>query len=312
MGNLKKFLTPQGAQALREFAAAMPAAVENIIQCTEKLTNVYRSTAEDLGAHSDSFAEMIGYIKKAQEAAAEAIEELPKGLEVTALKIDDYLAKKNILNTQGTNINGLTAGVATQKYRASHNNQQSNFMGSNITRTVEKDNDLRLRENAHDLLRTEQYSRSTWQNASIEKKEAMLSSLVGELNGILGTCVPENIEYFYEESSSRGAYVPSENKVHINKYFLEKTSSYQITQTLIHEMRHAYQYYAIKNPDKVKISQDTIDAWTENIKNYKSPEYGYTYEEYIAQPIEWDAKNFAKQLTDIMGINPTYSGSWDL
>lgn len=94
MSNLKKFLTPQGAQALRDFAAAMPVAIENISQSTDKLINVYRSTAEDLGAHSDSFGEMLDYIRKAQEKAAEAIEKLPKGLEVTASKIDAYLAKK--------------------------------------------------------------------------------------------------------------------------------------------------------------------------------------------------------------------------
>jgi len=94
MGNLKKFLTPQGAQALRDFAAAMPVSIENIRQSTDKLINVYRSTAEDLGADSDSFGEMLEYIKKAQESAAEAIEELPKGLEATATKIDIYLSKK--------------------------------------------------------------------------------------------------------------------------------------------------------------------------------------------------------------------------
>lgn len=93
MSNLKKFLTPEGAQALRDFAAAMPVAIDNISQSTERLLNVYRSTSDDLGRHSDAFAEMLEYIRKAQEKAAEAIEELPKGLENTALKIDAYLAK---------------------------------------------------------------------------------------------------------------------------------------------------------------------------------------------------------------------------
>ena len=105
MSNLKKFLTPQGAQALRDFAATMPAAVENIIQSTDKLINTYRSTSENLGTHSDSFSEMLDYIRKAQEKVAEAIEELPKGLETTASKIDVYLAKNSSVLKDGiTNI----------------------------------------------------------------------------------------------------------------------------------------------------------------------------------------------------------------
>ena len=108
MSKLKKFLTPQGAQALRDFATAMPTAVDNIIQSTEKLINVYRSTAEDLGIHSDSFGEMLDYIRKVQEKAAEAIEELPKGLDITASKIDAYLVKNTIALKDET-INGLNS-----------------------------------------------------------------------------------------------------------------------------------------------------------------------------------------------------------
>lgn len=93
MSNLKKYLTPEGAQALRDFAEAMPVAIENIRQSTEKLMQVYQTSAEDLGKHSVSFGNMLTYITKAQEKAAEAIEALPKGLENTASKIDAYLAK---------------------------------------------------------------------------------------------------------------------------------------------------------------------------------------------------------------------------
>lgn len=134
MIDLKKFLTPQGAQALRDFATAMPTAVEDIIQSTEKLINIYRSASEDLGAHSDSFGEMLDYIRKAQEKASEAIEVLPKGLEITASKIDAYLSKKPSAQSSATlsekllhkNDDVALGGlVATAPYKAKRNNSKN-------------------------------------------------------------------------------------------------------------------------------------------------------------------------------------------
>ena len=46
-----------------------------------------------------------------------------------------------------------------------------------------------------------------------------------------------------------------------------------------------------------------------NFNNYKSSGLGSTFEEYLSQSVEWDVKNFAKQYTDTMGINPEYGGS---
>jgi hypothetical protein len=81
-------------------------------------------------------------------------------------------------------------------------------------------------------------------------------------------------------------------------------------QTMIHEMRHAYQHRATENQRNAVVSQKTIDSWADNFANYKSMKNGYSFEEYLSQSVEWDAKNFAKQLTDIVGIQPMYAGSW--
>ncbi len=75
-------------------------------------------------------------------------------------------------------------------------------------------------------------------------------------------------------------------------------------------MRHAYQHYAVENPDKVTVSNETISAWKNNFANYVSPQTGCTFEEYVLQAVEWDAKNFAKQCEDVLGCNPKYAGSW--
>ena len=59
---------------------------------------------------------------------------------------------------------------------------------------------------------------------------------------------------------------------------------------------------------------DTINAWKENFSpgNYKSVSEGFSFAEYVSQPVEWDAKNFAMQYDDLRGngIVPVHTGSW--
>lgn len=94
MANLEKFLTPEGAEALRQFAQVMPFAIGNIADATEKMNKTYGSVMEGLGTHSEDFSEILDYVKSAQKKAAEALEYLPPELEKTASKIDAYVAKK--------------------------------------------------------------------------------------------------------------------------------------------------------------------------------------------------------------------------
>lgn len=191
-------------------------------------------------------------------------------------------------------------------YRNTGHKQKGNF----VTRTIERKMDETLREAAHKLLQKEQYSIETWRELSVMDRKAVLQSLLSDMNDLLGTSVSPEIEYFYEESGVRGGYVDARNKVRINEYFLSKESSYKITQTMIHEMRHAYQHHSIKQVGETLVSSETINAWEKNFDNYRSPSSGSAIEEYLSQAVEWDAKNFAKQHVDIIGVQPKYSGSW--
>ncbi len=182
--------------------------------------------------------------------------------------------------------------------------------GNFVTRQIEYKMDKMLQERAHGLLHMDKYKQSTWQGISVTERKGVLKNLLIDMNSVLGTNVSTDIDFFYEQSGSRGAYSSSSNSVRINEYILAKDSSYQLTQTIIHEMRHAYQHYSVTNEKSVLVSTQTIRAWEDNFNNYKSPSSGSTFEEYLSQPVEWDAKNFAKQYTDIMGTNPEYEGSW--
>lgn len=88
-------LNTESAIALREFAQAMPLAIENITESTEKVVQVYQSVAEDVGPHNQDFYNMLLLIKSAQEAAAEAVQKLPTMLNNTADKIDAYVMAKS-------------------------------------------------------------------------------------------------------------------------------------------------------------------------------------------------------------------------
>ena len=89
---MKLTLTHEGAQSLREFAGAIPIAIDNIVTETDTLLNVYNAVSERLGEHNQDFNDLLMHIKKAQQAASDAILELPPKMEATASKIDAYVA----------------------------------------------------------------------------------------------------------------------------------------------------------------------------------------------------------------------------
>lgn len=88
--DLKMMLSHEGANYLRDWAEAMPIAIQNIIISTEKVVSVYQSVSENVGPHRDAFYQMLLTIKKAQEDSVEVLSALPKELHKTADKIDAY------------------------------------------------------------------------------------------------------------------------------------------------------------------------------------------------------------------------------
>ena len=88
---IEMYMTWEGVAALREFADAMPLAIENIVESTEELVRVYQSVAESVGPHNQDFYNMLLLIKAAQEKSSEAIQALPPMLISTAEKMEVYL-----------------------------------------------------------------------------------------------------------------------------------------------------------------------------------------------------------------------------
>nr|WP_325214186.1 hypothetical protein [uncultured Oscillibacter sp.] len=181
-----------------------------------------------------------------------------------------------------------------------------------VTRQQEKEHDLYMQNEIFSLLNTPAYSKSTWSKASVDERKVILKNYLADLAKIYGVSVSSEINFYDGKNSTRGTYSHSKRLVSINENYLTRADSYQIMQTVIHEMRHAYQHSAVDDPDSYEVSAETIRQWKENFSNYRSTGDGKTtYEEYVSQPVEYDAKNFAKQYTDLSQAKPQYTGSWD-
>ena len=181
-----------------------------------------------------------------------------------------------------------------------------------VTREEEKAHDLFMQEQIFALLETSEFSKKTWNRASVAERKSILESFLVKIAAVFGVTVSTSVNFYDGPQSERGYYSHSDRGVSINEKYLSRSDSYQIMQTMIHEMRHAYQHAAVDDPSSYQVSAETIKAWADNFpaKNYKSTSKGNTYEEYVSQPIEWDAKNFAKQYSDITNAKPEYVGSW--
>ena len=93
MAGIVLSLNNKSALALREFAEAMPQAIQNIRDDTDRLFGVYRSVEDKVGVHADDFHNLLLAIEKVQEEAAQAVEVLPHMLIETAVKIEQYVGK---------------------------------------------------------------------------------------------------------------------------------------------------------------------------------------------------------------------------
>ena len=184
----------------------------------------------------------------------------------------------------------------------------------NKDKLAEALNDRYMSYTAQNMLNRPEYSEKTWKKATLEERKAMLQGLLNELNTLMGLNVTQ-YDFKPIEGSTRGYYDPDTNSVTVNLNLIDpannNASSYMAMRTMIHEMRHAYQYAAIEHPEQYYVSEETRRQWAENFKkgNYKNATQ-YGYKAYVEQPVEYDAKRFAGQYQDILGYTPTYKGTW--
>ncbi|TCS94854.1 hypothetical protein [Hazenella coriacea] len=92
-----------------------------------------------------------------------------------------------------------------------------------------------------------------------------------------------------------GYYNHKKKEIYVALNSLTDEQSYNIVETVIHEGRHAYQHYALENPE-IHPDHKELELWRKNTRHmggvYLSPMYDFMY---YYQAIERDANQYADQ-----------------
>lgn len=139
-----------------------------------------------------------------------------------------------------------------------------------------------------DIVRDPPYS-----DANIEQRAEYMKDFHDNFNELSG--YSGNLHFSDNmEPNNLGAFNPFTKRIDLNVDLLRDSDPEQLMETILHESRHAYQDYAINNPEKVSVDADTIMVWKNNFEHYICPEFDY--EAYFNQPVEADANDFAERM----------------
>ena len=95
--------------------------------------------------------------------------------------------------------------------------------------------------------------------------------------------------YNNDDDTDFGGYSPSENAIYINEHNMGDAK--ETADTIAHESRHCWQHEIADNSDNPQ-----AQAFKENFDDYIRPEDDYRG--YRNQPVEADAREYAKNITD--------------
>lgn len=164
----------------------------------------------------------------------------------------------------------------------------------------EKAADAAMKKKLWKVLQDEKYSEENWDNASIEERKKILQDYMDEVIKIYGLKdVKNEIKWdakatYSTASITWGYYTHWRHRVTLNEQALtdsiEGWDSYELLETVSHELRHAYQHEAVDHPSKYMVSKETIEIWKKNFRNYIGSDQGF--DKYRAQPVEVDARDF--------------------
>ena len=95
------------------------------------------------------------------------------------------------------------------------------------------------------------------------------------------------------DENHRGSYRYEDNQLVVNTLLLVSSDPHTVMRTILHEARHAFQYYAVSHPWRVVLDKGLLYEWESNISYYFRADEGFNVYKY--QPIEADADRFARR-----------------
>jgi hypothetical protein len=154
--------------------------------------------------------------------------------------------------------------------------------------------DCYMKEQIAALLAQSQYSEAAWNAADADGRKQMLNDFMNDVAEIYGVDINTTINFTNTPPSggtiNYGSYTNSKQRININEYIINnRSNSYDLMNTVVHELRHAYQHQAVEHPEKFIVTQETLDRWECNFDNYVSS--GDDFDLYREQGVEIDARD---------------------
>ena len=134
----------------------------------------------------------------------------------------------------------------------------------------------------------EPFVQSKWDNMSFKERAEAIDKLAVAVASNLELESKPNVKYYQSDDvDDYGGYSASENTIYINANNMENAT--ETADTIAHESRHCWQHEYVEKSDSQQANE-----FKENFGNYISPDFDY--DEYLAQPVEKDARNYAKNV----------------
>lgn len=132
------------------------------------------------------------------------------------------------------------------------------------------------------------------EDASYSERIALAEEMVQKLTEVYGLELEPCRLFVDSNETNCGGYEIKERRINLNiaaMFSEDEAQVYELLDTIVHELRHAVQWEAVRTADFWNMDGETRDRWRENFMNYVSP--GQDINGYIHQPVEEDARTFA-------------------
>lgn len=252
------------------------------------------------GRYSASIDSALQSLIQSVSKEAAQMDSLGNALKLIADKYRE--TEDDILMEQGAVFEGDNVNTETSK-----GDDDRGFWEKLWDRVNENEADLRMKKALWKVLQDDKYSEKNWDNATIDERKQLLQDYMYEVAKIYGL-QDVNLEIVWDDSLTyeedgvtMGAYAHGTHSVYINTNVLTDgvswCDSYDLFETIGHELRHAYQHEAIDHPDDFMVSPETIQEWKDNFDDYIDSDDDY--QKYRDQPVERDARDFQISRNDI-------------
>ena len=156
--------------------------------------------------------------------------------------------------------------------------------------------ELQMEEAIGSLQQVEGLQPEVWGQLDETERLQVLQDVENRMAAIQGR-PPVSIKAEPMEPGVYGGYVRGEGII-LGQEHLTSDDIHEITDTIVHEGRHAYQDYAVQTPDFLA-DVELVELWRDNWNNYLTAEE-YGQELYALQPIEADAWEYGARIADAL------------